>query len=107
MSATLTNPRPVPAGKVAVENVNHPGKTEHLDAALYKAMKHAILQILPDRKPGLTVAEVQQGVRAHLPEALYPGGAKSGWWTKAVQLDLEAKGIIVREKVSPLRLHRA
>ncbi|HST59345.1 MAG TPA: hypothetical protein VLK84_11660 [Longimicrobium sp.] len=107
MSATVTHPPRVPAGKVAVENVNHPGKTEHLDAAMYEAMKHAFLQILPDRKPGMTVAEIQQGVLAHLPEALYPGGAKSGWWTKAVQLDLEAKGIIVREKVSPLRLHRA
>lgn len=107
MSAAPTPPRSVPAGKVAVENVNHPGKTEHLDAAMYEAMKHAILHVLPDARPGLTVAEVQRRVLAHLPEALYPGGAKSGWWTKAVQLDLEAKGIIVREKVSPLRLHRA
>ena len=107
MSAAPTPPRPVPAGKVAVENVNHPGKTEHLDAAMYEAMKHAILQILPAGKPGMTVAEVQRGVLAHLPAALYPGGAKAGWWTKAVQLDLEAKGVSVREKVSPLRLHRA
>ena len=106
MSAPLTNPARVPAGKVAVENVNHPGKVEHLDAGMYEAMKHAILRILPDAKPGLTVAEVQRGVLSHLPEALYPGGAKAGWWTKAVQLDLEAKGIIVRENVSPLRLHR-
>ena len=106
MSATPTNPSRVPAGKVAVENVNHPGKVEHLDAAMYDAMKRAILQVLPSGKPGLTVAQVQQGVLAHLPEALYPGGAKAGWWTKAVQLDLEAKRIIVREKVSPLRLHR-
>ena len=37
---------------------------------------------------------------------LDPDGAKAGWWTKAVQLDLEAKGIIRREKVTPLRLHQ-
>jgi hypothetical protein len=42
---------------------------------------------------------------AHLPQKLCPGGAKSGWWAKAVQLDLEAKGIIMRTKTSPLRLH--
>lgn len=34
---------------------------------------------------------------AHLPESLFPGGAKAGWWTKAVQLDLEAKGLIAGE----------
>jgi hypothetical protein len=30
-----------------------------------------------------------------------------GWWAKTVQLDLEAKGIITREKIRPLRLHRS
>ena len=35
------------------------------------------------------------------------GGAKAGWWAKTVQLDLEAKGAIVREKTRPLRFHRA
>ena len=33
-----------------------------------------------------------------LPEQLFPGRAKAGWWTKAVQLDLEAKGLVAREK---------
>jgi len=43
----------------------------------------------------------------HLPADLFPGGAKAGWWMKTVQLDLETKGIITREKTKPLRLHRA
>jgi hypothetical protein len=46
-------------------------------------------------------------VVSHLPEDLYPGGAKAGWWMKTVQLDLEAKGAIVREKTTPLRLHKS
>ncbi|CAN7213116.1 DUF6958 family protein [Aminobacter aminovorans] len=92
--------------KIDIENVNHPGLAKPADAAMYQAMKQAILEILPAKSPGLTVAEMQEGVRNHLPEQLYPGGAKAGWWTKAVQLDLEAKGIIAREKVSPLRLHK-
>jgi hypothetical protein len=50
------------------------------------------VKILPKSSPGLTVAEVQERVLAHLPGELFPGGAKAGWWTKAVQLDLEAKG---------------
>ena len=92
--------------KIEIENVNHPGKVERVDAAMYEAMKRAILTVLPASSPGMTVAEVQAAVPAHLPEALYPGGAKAGWWMKAVQLDLEAKGIIEREKTKPLRLHR-
>jgi hypothetical protein len=41
-----------------------------------------------------------------LPQELYPDGAKAGWWAKTVQLYLEAKGVIERERVRPLRLHR-
>lgn len=92
--------------KIDIENVNHPGQAKPADAAMYNAMKQAILETLPAKSPGMTIAEMQEGVRGHLPEQLYPGGAKAGWWTKAVQLDLEAKGIIAREKVSPLRLHK-
>jgi len=92
--------------KVAVENVIRPGKSTQLDAEKYGAMRTAILRILPEAAPGMTVAQVQQGVLAHLPQTLFPGGARSGWWMKAVQLDLEAKRIIAREKVSPLRLHK-
>ena len=95
------------AAKIEIENVGQPGKTYSADAAKYEAMKEAMLKVLPAASPGLTVAEVQSRVIAHLPESLFPGGAKSGWWMKAVQLDLEAKGIVRREKISPLRLHRA
>ena len=49
------------------------------------------------------MAEIHERVIAHLPEELFPGGAKAGWWTKAVQLDLEAKGLVAREKARPLR----
>lgn len=91
---------------VAVENVNHPGSVQHLDAAKYGAMKRAVLKVLPKTSPGLTIAQVQHGVLAHLPDDLFPGGSTSGWWMKAVQLDLEAKGFITREKTKPLRLHK-
>lgn len=32
--------------------------------------------------------------------------AMAGWWSKAVQLDLEAKGVIARESSKPLRWYR-
>lgn len=92
---------------IQIENVNHPGKTTTADAAKYEAMKAAMLAVLPSAAPGLTVAEVQSRVVAHLPDSLFPGGATAGWWMKAVQLDLEAKRIVAREKTSPIRLHRS
>ena len=70
-------------------------------------MKRAVLKVTPKHSPGVTVAALEEAVLAHLPEDLFPGGAKVGWWTKTVQLDLEAKGILTREKAAPLRLHRA
>ncbi|MBN8941952.1 MAG: hypothetical protein J0H01_20760 [Rhizobiales bacterium] len=91
---------------MTIENVNHPGQATRVDKAMYDAMKQAFLTVLPARSPGLTVAEVQAAVLAHLPGDLFPGGAKAGWWSKAVQLDLEAKGIVQRENVRPLRLRR-
>ena len=93
--------------KIEVENVNHPGHVTRVDADMYEAMKRAFLKILPNTSPGLTVAEIQERVIAHLSEELFPDGAKAGWWAKTVQLDLEAKGILARERTKPLRLRKA
>ncbi len=92
--------------KIAVENVNVPGKTNNVDAVKYRAMKKAFLKILPTISPGLTQKEIQQQVVEHLPDNIFPGGATAGWWAKTVQLDLEAKGLVVRESSKPLRWHR-
>ncbi len=93
--------------RIATRNVNHPGSVKELDAGMYEAMRRAYLKVLPKTSPGLTVAQIDERVIAHLPEELFPDGAKAGWWAKTVQLDLEAKGVIVRERTSPLRLHKA
>ena len=89
--------------KVTVENINVPGYTSRVDARMYAAMKEALLVVLPDATPGLTHAEMKEAVVPHLPQELFPGGSKAGWWAKTVQLDLEAKGIIAREDTKPLR----
>lgn len=91
--------------KIDMQNVNHPERTVRVDADKYEAMKAAFLKILPAASPGLTAAEVLKGVIPHLSEDLFPQGAKAGWWMTGVQLDLEAKGVIVREKTKPLRFH--
>jgi hypothetical protein len=92
--------------RIVVENVNVPGRTTRVNAAMYHAMRRAMLKVLPSKEPGLTQAEIREAVIPHLPEDLYPGGAKAGWWAKTAQLDLEAKGIVVREATKPLRWHR-
>ena len=98
-----------PAAKrdlVVVENVNHPGKKRRADATHYNAMRHAVLKVLPRRSPGLDYARMTRAVLPHLPATVFPGGARASWWLKTVQLDLEAKGIIEREKTKPLRWRR-
>lgn len=92
--------------RVEMHNVMSPGHVVRVDKAKYDAMKDALLAVVPAAAPGLTVAEIKAGVLLLLPEELFPGGAKAGWWLKGVQLDLEAKGIIARENSKPLRLHR-
>ena len=99
--------RPTSASKrVTVENVNVPGYTSTVDGAKYRDMRQALLRVLPKRMPGLTQTEMMTAVKARLSSELFPGGAKSGWWLKCVQLDLEAKGVIGRVPGRPLRWHR-
>ncbi len=93
-----------PTDKIEIENVNTPGRTTRVDRAKYEAMRTALLAVLPSSSPGLTVAEAKARLLPLLPEALFPGGDTAGWWLKAAQLDLEAKGVIQRETTKPLRL---
>ena len=90
--------------KIDVENITSPGKVYRVDAAKFLAMREAVLKSLPAAPPGMTPAEVQKAVLPHLPQALFPGGGKAGWWMKAAQLDLEAKKIITRAEKPPVRL---
>ena len=92
--------------KITVQNVNVPDRTTRVNAEKYGAMKIAFLHILPPSPPGLTQKEIQEGVIAHLPESLFPGGKTASWWAKTVQLDLEAKGVVNREQTKPLRWYK-
>lgn len=91
--------------KMDVENVSHPGKTYRVDATKYAAMRKAMMKVLPKDPPGMVVADVIAAVKPHLPEDVFPGGEKAGWWVKSVQLDLEAKKVIARTP-GPVRLYR-
>ena len=89
--------------KVEVENVNHPGHVTRVDAVKYAAAKSALLAILTGQEQGLTQTEMMAAIKGQIDQTLFPSGAKSGWWMKTVQLDLEAKGQINRIATKPLR----
>jgi hypothetical protein len=92
--------------KIAIENVMSPGSVTRVDKGKYEAMRSALMAVLPSAAPGLTVAEAKAKLLPLLPQDLFPGGDKAGWWLKAAQLDLEAKGKIEREASKPLRLRK-
>lgn len=93
-------------GRIEIENAVSPGHRQRVDRAKYTAMRDALLAVLPAAPPGLSVAEAKDALLPGLPDALFPGGAKAGWWLKAVQLDLEAKGTIERAPGKPVRLFK-
>ncbi|GHA16936.1 hypothetical protein GCM10007989_10170 [Devosia pacifica] len=92
------------AETIEVESITTPG-TKRVNRAKYVAMREALLPVLPSEPPGMTVADAKAALLPHLSEALFPGGDTAGWWLKAVQLDLEAKGVIER-RTGPVRLFR-
>lgn len=90
--------------KIEIENFTSPGKCYRVDRQKFVAMRAALLAVLPTAAPGMTVADAKRLLLPKLPDDLFPGGEKAGWWLKAAQLDLEAKGVIKRVEGKPLRL---
>jgi hypothetical protein len=97
----------MPDDKIEIENVTSSGRTERVNRAKYVAMRDALLAVLPDTAPGLKVPDAKVALLPLLPGDLFPAGATAGWWLKAVQLDLEAKGIIQRAPSKPVQLFKA
>src|SRR4030095_6173907 len=86
----------------------HKGKSgANVTPAKYNAMRDAMLSILPGEEPGLTWDEMVQAIAPKLPQELFPHLGSVRWYSKAVQLDLEARREIERVPGSkPLRFTR-
>ncbi len=99
---------------VQARNVNHPDHKENLKEEKYSIIRAAILDSLPDQssQAGMPFAELEEKVTAYLqanevPMSLFPKPGSVRWYTKAVQLDLEARELIERvAKQSPIRLRK-
>lgn len=93
-------------------NVNHPEHRENLNENKYEIIREAILACL-SKVDELSFSEVEDQVRNHLIRNkvsmdLFPKPGSVRWYTKAVQLDLEARGIVERAPGQvPLRLRLA
>ena len=96
---------------IQAKNVNHPGYQEPLNEQKYTLIRGAILAVLP-ASAGITFGELEDAVMAHLkvteaPMELFPKPGSVRWYTKVVQLDLEARKLIERVPgQSPLRLRK-
>ena len=99
---------------IQARNVNHPQHRENLKEEKYTVIREAILAVLPDDNSGagMTFPQLEEEVSAYLannnvPEALFPRPGSVRWYTKAVQLDLEAREIIERvPQQTPIRLRK-
>ncbi|MBK8083340.1 MAG: hypothetical protein IPK28_05575 [Devosia sp.] len=91
--------------RITIESITS-SHVQRVDRAKYTAMRDALLAALPSEPPGLTVGAAKAALLPHLPQDLFPGGDKAGWWLKAAQLDLEKKGVIARADGAPVRLYR-
>lgn len=67
-------------GKITIESVTSPGHTQRVDRARYTAMRDALVAVLPVEPLGITVVEAKAALLRLLPDALFPGGDKAGWW---------------------------
>lgn len=73
----------------------------------YNTMRAAMLKVIPRRKTGISWDELVAAIAPNLPAELFPHLGSVRWYCKAVQLDLEAKGVIERLPGSkPLRFRR-
>jgi len=96
----------MPDDKIEIGSIIRPGRVQRVDRTKYTAMREALLAVLPDGAPGIDIPRAKQALLPLLPDNLFPQGKTAGWWLKAVQLDLEARGEIKRAPIKPVHLYR-
>jgi hypothetical protein len=91
--------------RIEVFNVNTPGRSSFVQKDKYEEVKRVMQALMPSTSPGLTQDELAELVIEHVSNSVFEDRSKAGWWMKTVQLDLEARQVVVREKTKPLRWH--
>ena len=97
--------------RIQARNVNHPQHRQSLKTEKYSLIREAMLAALTEAG-WITFDVLEERVRAWLQEngadpSYFPKAGSVRWYTKTVQLDLEARGEIERmPKKSPLHLRK-
>lgn len=90
------------------KNVNKGSSGFPVTSEKYQPIRRAILASLPRSKAGMTFKELVSSVEQKVSKALFPKPGSVSWYTKVVQLDLEANGLIERiPDEKPQRIRRA
>jgi len=90
------------------KNANKSGRGFAVTAEKYEPIRKAILVSVPRNKEGVSFKELVAAVKDRVPMELFPRRGSVSWYTKVVQLDLEASGHIERiPGITPQRVRRA
>lgn len=74
----------------------------------YEPIRKAIMASIPKAPAGVSFKELVALVKERVPDELFPRKGSVSWYTKVVQLDLEAQGVLERVAgVAPQRIRRA
>ena len=89
------------------KNINKGSAGFAVTSTKYQPVKKAILASLPRGDKGVTFQQVVASVASKVPKALFPKPGSVSWYTKVVQLDMEAGGLIERVPgQTPQRIRR-
>lgn len=89
------------------KNVNKGRRGFAVSPEKYEPIRKAILASVPSGGRGVTFKDLVSSVAEQVPADLFPKRGSVSWYTKVVQLDLEAQGQLVRVSGQvPQRLRR-
>jgi uncharacterized protein DUF6958 len=90
------------------KNVNKGSRGFAVTVEKYEPIRKAILASVPRNREGVSFKELVASVTGRVPKGLFPKRGSVSWYTKVVQLDLEANGQLERiPDVTPQRIRRA
>lgn len=89
--------------KIEVFNINNPGKSSFVQKDKYEEVKRGFKEYMPNKSPGMNQDEMARLVIEKVSDTVFDDKTKAGWWMKTVQLDLEARRVMFREKTKPIR----
>jgi hypothetical protein len=107
IQAKGTEPVQPDGAQLKTSNINKGKKGFAVTPDKYELIRSAILASVPRTGGGVTFKELVASVATRVPTELFPKKGSVSWYTKVVQLDLEARGQLQRKLgQTPQRISR-